>query len=98
MRLLRFPAEAPAEPALFSPHGATCDHWQVSFAFNPSYIAFVPGGSGDLFQGALKIELGPKTAGQIDVIYVGRVFTLQLPAIRVIAKHLPFPRCAANSG
>jgi len=41
---------------------------QVRFAFNPSYSAFYsPPAIPDLFRidGSLKIELGPKTVGQV---------------------------------
>lgn len=43
---------------------------QVSFAFNPSFLAIIPGTGTDLYEGSLKIEIGPGAAGQIDVIYV----------------------------
>jgi len=47
---------------------------QVTFAFNPSYAAlYTPPTLPDSLpiEGSLKIEMGPKTVGQIEVIYDG---------------------------
>lgn len=48
--------------------------FQVSFAFTPSYATFYFPSTGSgvtRIDGSLKIELGPRTVGKIEVIYDG---------------------------